>query len=268
MRAWAAVLSLTVLITGSGCGNEDDDRADPFVKVEQNERASDVRAKGQAAPRWERVAVLRGSGEASSHSVSVSEGAVQWRIRWRCTRGRFAVSVNPTPREGNPLADDRCAGKGEATTIDTGKLRLDIESGSRWRAVIEQQVTDPVDEAPLPAMKAGEAQVLSRGRFYPIERRGGGTAILYELPNDRLALRLEGFSTSANADLFVWASEAERPRTTKQALRTPHDEFALLKSTLGNQNYLLPRGADADSIRSIVIWCEPIRIAYTAATLR
>ena len=198
----------------------------------------------------------------------VSEGAVQWRIRWRCTRGRFAVSVNPAPREDNPLTDDRCAGKGEATTIDTGKLRLEIGSGSRWRAVIEQQVTDPVEEAPLPAMKAGAAQVLSRGRFYPIERRGSGTAVLYELPNDRLALRLEGFSTSANTDLFVWASQAERPRTTKQALRTPHDEFALLKSTLGNQNYLLPRGADADSIRSIVIWCEPIRIAYTAATLR
>lgn len=264
----AACLSVAAVIAGSGCGGEGGERADPFTKVEQNERASDVRAKSRAAPRWEQIAVLRGSGEASSHSVRVSEGAVQWRIWWRCASGRFTVSVNPMPREGNPIANKPCGGRGEATTIDTGKLRLDVESGSRWRAVVEQQVTDPVDEPPLPAMKADAAEVLSRGRFYPIERRGGGTAILYELPNDRLALRLEGFSTSANTDLFVWTSEAERPRTTKQALRTPHDEFALLRSTLGNQNYLLPRDADADSIRSIVIWCEPIRIAYTAAELR
>ncbi len=267
MRVRAACLSLAALIAAPGCGSEDGERSDPFTAVEQNERAEDVRVMSEAAPRWERVATLSGSG-ASSRSVRIAEGAVQWRVRWRCMRGRFAVSVTPTPREGNPLADERCAGNGEATTIDTGKLELDIESGGRWRAVVEQQVTDAVDEAPLPGMKAEAAEVLSRGRFYPIERRGEGTAILYELPNDRLALRLEGFSTSANTDLFVWASEAERPRNTKQALRTPHDEFALLKSTLGDQNYLLPRGADADSIRSIVIWCEPIRIAYTAAVLR
>jgi len=117
-------------------------------------------------------------------------------------------------------------------------------------------------------MKAKDAEVVASGSFYPVERRGRGKAVLHELPNDRLALRLEGFGTSNNTDLFVWLSEAERPRTTKQALRSEHTEFALLKSTIGDQNYLLPKNADADSIGSIVIWCQPIRIAYTAATLR
>ena len=267
MRVWAAWLSLAALIAVAGCGDGGGDRADPFTKVEQNEKAKDVRAEKQAAPRWERVTTLRGPG-AASRSVLISKKAVQWRIRWRCRRGRFAVSVTPSPREGNPLANDRCRGKGEATTIDTGKLRLNVRSGGRWRAVVEQQVTDAVDEAPLPGMRGGAAKVVSRGRFYPIERRGRGTAVLYRLPNGRLALRLRGFSTSANTDLFVWASEAARPRTTKRALRTPHREFAPLRSTLGNQNYLLPPGADANSIRSIVIWCRPIQIAYTAAALR
>ena len=66
----------------------------------------------------------------------------------------------------------------------------------------------------------------------------------------------------------MWLSEAARPRTTKQAVRADHREFAPLKATIGSQNYLLPKDADADSIRSIVIWCEPVRIAYTAAALR
>ncbi len=47
-----------------------------------------------------------------------------------------------------------------------------------------------------------------------------------------------------------------------------HTEITLLKPTIGSQNYLLPQDADADSIRSIVIWCEPVRFAYTAASLK
>ena len=41
-----------------------------------------------------------------------------------------------------------------------------------------------------------------------------------------------------------------------------------LKSTIGDQNYLIPAAVDASEIRSIVIWCVPVRIAYTAASLR
>jgi len=262
LLAWAALLTV-------GCGGDEaeDDRPDPFVAVEQNERANNERVRSQAAPRWEIVRTLRGSG-AATETVRIDRDAVQWRVRWRCRGGRFEVSQAPAPDEGNPIGSGRCPGTGEAVSIDTGELELAVETTGRWRAVVEQQVTDPIVEPPLPAMRAEGAEVLARGRFYPLERRGSGEVALHELPNDRLALRFEGFETSANTDLFVWLSNAARPRTTKQALRSEHTEFALLKSTKGDQNYLLPKDADADSIRSIVIWCEPIRIAYTAATLR
>lgn len=259
---------MLAVLAASGCGGGEDasERPDPFTAVEQNERASTERVRAEAAPRWERVTTLRGSGDATE-TVRIQEDAVQWRVRWRCREGRFEVSQTPAPDEGNPLGSGRCPGEGEAEAIDTGELELAVQAEGRWRAVVEQQVTDPVAEPPLPAMKADDAEVLASGRFYPLERRGRGTAVLHELPNGRLALRLEGFSTSNNTDLFVWLSEAERPRTTKQALRSDHDEFALLKSTIGSQNYMLPEDADPDAIRSIVIWCEPIRIAYTAASL-
>lgn len=271
MRGALAIGALlaAAALAATGCGGgEEKDRTDPFTAVEQNEAASTRNARAQAAPRWERVATLRGSGPASE-TVSIDRDAVQWRVRWRC-RGdrRFAVSQEPAPDEGNPIGSGRCPGTGEAESVDTGELELAVETSGRWRAVVEEQVTDPVAEPPLPAMEAKGAEVLARGSFYPIERRGGGEAVMHELPNGRLALRLEGFSTSNNTDLFVWLSQAERPRTTKQALRSEHTEFALLRSTIGDQNYLLPKNADADSIRSIVIWCQPIRIAYTAATLR
>jgi Electron transfer DM13 len=238
-----------------------------ITKVEQRERTRDAVAKGTVAPRWERVTSLRGSGDAS-RTVHVSRTAVQWRVRWQCKRGDFALNVTPAPEEGEALDTGRCPGRGTAPAVDTGTLRLRVRTAGAWRATVEQQVTEPIAEAPLPAMKAKAARVLASGRFYPIERRGRGKVDLYRLGGGRLALRFEDFYTSANTDLFVWASKARRPRTTRQALRSRHYEFAPLKATAGKQNYLVPKGLDPDSVRSVVIWCEPIRIAYTAATLR
>ncbi len=266
-RAVIALLA-TAAAAAAGCGGEDaSEGSDPFTAVEQNERANTERVQAEAAPRWERVAKFRGSGDATK-TVNIDSDAVQWRVRWRCREGRFKVSQEPAPAEGNPIGSGPCPGDGDADAIDTGELELSVQARGRWRVVVEQQVTDPIAEPPLPAMKAKDAQVRAKGRFYDIERRGSGTAVLHELPNGRLALRFEDFKVSNNTDLFVWLSEAARPRTTKQAVRSDHVEFALLKATIGTQNYLLPKDADADSIRSIVIWCEPIRIAYTAAVLR
>lgn len=142
-----------------------------------------------------------------------------------------------------------------------------MQAQGPWEAVVEQQVTSPIAEPPLSEMEAEGAEVVASGDFYPIDERGEGRAILHELPSGRLALRLEGFATLANTDLFVWLSEARRPRTTQQVLGSDHTELTLLKSTIGNQNYLLPEDAEADDFRSVVIWCEPVRNAYTAAAL-
>ena len=266
IRAGALAVATPAVIALSSCGS-DDGSPDPFSKVEQRQGAREARARATVAPRWERVTSLRGSGDANP-TVAISRGAVQWRVRWRCTLGDFALRLTPTPREGNPLATGRCPGSGKAPAVDTGKLRLGVRTAGPWRATVEQQVTEPLTEPPLPAMKAKKARVLASGRFYPIERRGRGKVDLYRLAKGRLALRFEDFDTSANTDLFVWLSNARRPRTTKQALRSRHDQFAPLKATAGDQNYLLPKGVRARSVRSVVIWCDPIRIAYTAASLR
>lgn len=257
---------LAALVTGACGGDEAADRPDPFEAVEQNEAASNERARTEAAPRWERVVTLEGSGDAVE-AVSIQSDAIQWRVRWRCSEGRFQISQTPAPDEGRPLVSGQCPAEGEAEAIDTGERQLAVQAQGRWEAVVEQQVTDPVAEPPLPQMEAQDAEVVASGDFYEIDERGRGKAVLHELPSGRLALRLEGFATFANTDLFIWLSEARRPRTTREVLRADHTELAQLKSTIGDQNYLLPEDADADSIRSVVIWCAPVRNAYTAATL-
>jgi hypothetical protein len=258
------------LIAVSGCGGSDEGaQKGLFTKVdsEQPERTGPAQTKGTVAPRWERVTSLRGSGDAN-RTVRISPKAVQWRVRWRCTRGDFTLTLTPPPDDGEPLDTGRCPGRGDALAIDTGRLRLGVRTAAAWRATVEQQVTEPLAEAPLPAMEARGARVVSSGRFYPIERRGRGKVDLYRLAGGRLALRFEDFATSANTDLFVWVSKARRPRTTRQALRSAHGQVALLKATAGEQNYLLPKGVKARSVRSVVIWYQPVQIAYTAAVLR
>ena len=44
-------------------------------------------------------------------------------------------------------------------------------------------------------------------------------------------------------------------------------QIARLKATAGAQNYLIPADVATANVRSVVIWCEPVRTAYAAASL-
>ena len=263
MSARAAALALVLL---AGCGGDGPSAAggdrDPFTAIERefDESRSE---QPRAAPRFERVATLHGAG-AGTRTVAIAAEAIQWRVRWECRSGSMRVAVEPEP-SGGGSASGECP-DGAASFIGTGERHLEVETGGSWRILVEQQVETPLSEPPLAGMNAGRA--VARGRFASIERPSRGTATVYRLPSGRLALRFEGFETSANTDLFVWLSRARRPRTSRQALAAPYRVLGPLKSTLGEQNYLLPRRSDPDDLRSIVIWCEPIRIAYAAAPLR
>lgn len=264
MSRATGLVAAALLASVAGCGSDGKGkRADPFSKVDPQI----TRVKDRAAPRWEPIATLSGK-RPEERAIDVSERAIQWRARWRCKAGALAMSVTPKPRSAPERPGGRCPGKGVAEWIQSGKQRLKVNATGRWRVVVEQQVDTPLNEPPLRAMRSKRAEVLARGAFYPIERRGKGRVALYRLPGKRLALRFADFSTSSNTDLFVWLSKAKRPKTTKAALTAPHNQVAALKSTLGSQNYVLPRSVREADIRSIVIWCEPVRIAYTAARLR
>ena len=269
MRRAAVALALLAVLSGCGGGGGADSGAgaaaapptDPFKEVRRDaERPAVLRA----APRWERVALAAGTGRAT-RSAPISQGAIQWRARWRCEEGAFALTAS----DGESLARGRCAGPGGSTAAAaTGLQRLGVRADGRWRVEVEQQVDTALREPPLRAMEARGARVLAAGRFYGLERRGGGSAALYRLPGGRLALRFDGLETSPNTDLYVWVSRAARPGTSSAAFRSRHVSIAPLSSTLGDQNYVLPAGVRARDVRSVVIWCEPVRIAYAAASLR
>lgn len=270
-RPLAGLLAVAALASLAGCGGDEGGSdagpaSDPFKEVSRE--PSLTRTARRAAPRWERVGRFQGIAPAV-HPVSIARSAIQWRARWRCSTGRLLLSVMPAPRSAAEKPGGRCPGSGETTWVQTGDQQLRVSGGGRWSVVVEQQIDTPLREPVLAAMRAPGARLLKSGSFYPVERQGRGSAQLYELPNGRAALRLDRFRTSSNTDLFVWLSTAARPRTTKQAVAAKRVGRPIaLKSTIGEQNYVLPRDVDPQKIRSIVIWCVPIQIVYTAAGLR
>lgn len=269
-RIGCVITAAAALLAASGCGGGEDSPSkgeDPFQAVSRQPRLTQTARN--AAPRWEFVARYAGTAP-STHKLSISSRAIQWRARWSCTSGRIALSVEPAPRSLPERPGGGCRAKhGEVTWVQTGSQRLRVEASARWSVIVEQQVDTPLVEPPLAAMSVAGAKLLERGSFYSVERSGRGTVKLYRLPGGRGALRLDPFRTSTNTDLFIWLSTARRPRSTKATVQAPRvGELIALKSTEGSQNYLLPKGLRLDRIRSIAIWCAPIQIIYTAAALR
>lgn len=264
-RRGLAVLALATATLAGGCGGGDKSSAskDPFVAIKRDFEGSPPAQR--AAPHWAPLASFSGKGD-KAPTVTVAEGSIQWRVRWTCRKGDFRVAVQPPP-SGPATSQGKCPGHRTTEFIGRGRRTLQISADGPWQMRVEEEVETPLHEAPLAAMKAKGARVLARGPFRKVERASSGAAQLHRLGNGRLALRFESFKTLANGDLFVWISQKPKIVNTRQALASKHRQIGRLKATLGDQNYVLPKSVKADEIRSIVIWCEPIRIAYATAPL-
>ncbi|HZB97834.1 MAG TPA: DM13 domain-containing protein [Candidatus Sulfotelmatobacter sp.] len=221
-----------------------------------------------ALPRWVPTINLSGAGDRTSEPFGVVCDALQWRVHWHCDNGTLNIGTVPKSRSGKPLVDNPCPGDGEAYATQTGQLRLAIHAVGAWTATVEQEVDAPVDEPPLAEMQSGQAQVLAQGSFHDVDRHGKGAVRLYRLPDGRLALRFEDFEIPINTDLYVWVEPVTGLTTSPQMLSAPHVVVAALKSTTGNQNYIVPTGTSRQQIQSVVVWCQIQQFAYVATDMQ
>jgi Electron transfer DM13 len=250
--------ALVVLIGTTGCGSEPARR--PARPAPTEGVGSTL--PGRVAARWERVARFAGTGSRQTEGFTIVGHAIQWRVTASCGDGRLRVGLAGDPV---PLAEPPCPGKAFGFSIHEGPAALDVDADGGWEVVVDQQVETAAAEPPLPGM--AEGRLVAEGDFYGIDQKGTGSAHLWRLPDRRWALRFEPFFVTANTDLFVWVSETPAPKTSREALESDHRQIADLTATAGPQNYLLPEDVDGSRIRSVVIWCEPVRTAYTAASL-
>lgn len=268
MRARLGCVALVAAVL-AGCGGEAEEapveRGDPFTAVRPDEVLT-PEERDRAAPRWAELTTFSGAGDVT-RELAIPGDSIQWRMRWSCIDGtELVMELEPAPPSGAELVNGSCPGAGEATGVTGGRYELTVRADGEWGATVEHQVDAPLHEPPLPEMRKG--RLIAEGGFAPIERKGRGTAQLFRLPGGRLALRLEDFETTASSDLEVWVSPAPRPQTSRAAVRAEHVSAGPLKSTAGAHNYLLPEALDPEDVRSIVLWCEPLYMAYAAAELR
>ncbi len=219
----------------------------------------------RSQPWWQGVTTLSGVGAMTPPAFTVSDDAVQWRVKWTCQSAQLTVTA---PGRSKPVVDAACPGSGTGYGTTAGSVSLAVQADGPWQLQIDQQVDVPLDEPPLPAMTAPGAVRVSSGTFYRIDQIGNGTVTLYRLPDGTYALRLDNFFVTANSELEVKLSSAEEPKSSEQYLAAPSALVSRLDITTGSLNFTLPPDVDPNQYHSVVIWCRLINSAYSAAALR
>ena len=123
---------------------------------------------------------------------------------------------------------------------------------------------DKVMEDEMPTV---EMSVLSQGSFYDIAHVGGGQALVYQLADGSRVLRLQDFEVDNGPDLHVYLVPIN-PVPDSVGVEIPGSgDLGKLKGNIGDQNYEIPADLDLSQFQSVVIWCQPFRVPFTAAAL-
>ncbi len=270
-RGALLVVALVLVLAATACGGGDPSASAPTTRPPASTASTSAGAGTtvvRGAPRWDTVTTLKGTGATVTEPFTILKDSIQWRARWSCDGpGQLRITTDPPPRRPSPLVDGACPGKGEGFAIVSGDVRLKVEATGPWQVAVDQQVDTPLREPPFEGMAT--APVLRQGTFYNIDKTAKGTAKIYQRADGARVLRLEGFEVTTNVDLFLWLSEAAAPKSSADASAptAPHIVLGNLKSTVGDQNYVLPPEATPDKAKSLVVWCEPVHQAYGAASL-
>ena len=269
-RRWLAVATI-LLATGACSGGESPRSAAPTPTTAAGPSTTTVR---RSQPYWTTVADLSGTGAATARPFTVDPVALQWRLTFHCSPGTTfsATGTIGTPAQSlrRPLATNApCGGpdaEGQAFSGEIGTVTITVNATGAWDAKVEQQVDRPLVE-PLPASLA-TARVVATGQFTKFDREGEGTVRVYRLADGSQAIRLEDFYTSINPDLGLMLSSRATFTTSAELQNAPSTEIALLKATLGSMTYAVPAGVDATTYKTVVIWSERAKSAFTVAALK
>ena len=86
-----------------------------------------------------------------------------------------------------------------------------------------------------------------------------GDVLIIESDDGSRFLRFEDFRATNGPDLFVYLATDE----------TANDFVSLgeLKGNIGNQNYMIPPGADLSNYDTVLIWCKQFSVLFGSAEL-
>jgi hypothetical protein len=132
----------------------------------------------------------------------------------------------------------------------------------------EAQAAAPValDEE-MPMDEATDMVILAQGTFYNVAHEGQGTVTVYQLTDGSRVLRFEDFQVLNGPNLHVYLTSVDPVPNTVGVELPDYFDLGPLKGNIGAQNYPLPPDLDLSVFRSVVIWCVPFRVPFSAAAL-
>ena len=123
----------------------------------------------------------------------------------------------------------------------------------------EKMMEEPIPETDM--------VLLAEGSFYDIIHLGSGQALVYQLADGSRILRLQGFEVDNGPDLHVYLVPVN-PVPSSIGVENPGSvDLGELKGNVGDQNYELPADLDLTQFKSVVIWCQPFKVPFIAASL-
>jgi hypothetical protein len=113
----------------------------------------------------------------------------------------------------------------------------------------------------IPAPPPNPAKI---GYFTEIDliHKGSGRALIYPTAKGGPTVQLNNFAVTRGPDLYVYLS---KNTAIKEKGLGEFTNLGKLKSSKGNQNYLLP--ADWNEYHSVVIWCKAFGVLFSEAAL-
>ena len=130
-------------------------------------------------------------------------------------------------------------------------------------------VTRPGDPAAPAAEQGSDAPaILAQGSFTSLEHTTTGTAVVLELENGTLYLRLEDLEASNGPDLRVILTD--QPLSDDWHVWDDGQVVDLgpAKGNIGSSNYEIPVSLDLGDLETAVIWCRRFSVGFAVAPLR
>lgn len=109
---------------------------------------------------------------------------------------------------------------------------------------------------------------LRQGAFRSGEHRTSGTALLLQLTDGRVFVRLEHLDTSNGPDVHIWLTAAGADASNDTVQHSRHVDLGGLKANRGDQNYVVRAGTVLSAYRSVTVWCRRFDVVFGAAPLR
>ncbi|MDK1028536.1 MAG: DM13 domain-containing protein [Anaerolineae bacterium] len=146
-------------------------------------------------------------------------------------------------------------------------ISIDPTQALEATKAMETALVEPTQPSVEDSMPAVELTVLAQGNFYPIAHASAGLATIYQLADGSRILRLQDFSVDNGPELHVYLVPIDPvPDSVGREIAGSVD-LGSLKGNVGDQNYEISADLDLSQFKSVVIWCQPFRVAFSAALL-